>query len=72
MYVSIIKDSNGNAFVAGSSVRPVVCHLGEGGVSTYFLDDYTEEMAESNLIRLQDPTFSKKACLELVQSVWPI
>lgn len=72
VYVSIIKDSNGKAFVVGSSVRPVVCHLGEGGVSTYFLDDYTEEMAESNLIRLQDPTFSKKACLELVQSVWPI
>lgn len=71
VYVSIIKDSNGNAAISGTAVRPVVCHLGEGRTGVYFLDDYTEEMADANMIRLQDPSFSKKACIELVQSIWP-
>ena len=53
-----------------TGIRPLVCHLSDEEVSVYFLDDYTEKLAEENLIRRQDPDFSLENCNKLVDQVW--
>lgn len=46
---------------------PLVAHVGEGfqGCTTYFLKDYTEELALQNEIVKQDSAFSKEYCENL-------
>ncbi len=52
--------------------EPVVCHLEKGinGVTVYKLSDYTEELAQRNMICTQDSSFSLQYCNELVQKVF--
>ena len=52
--------------------RPLVSHVtsGEGGVTTYLLEDYSEKLGEENEITLQDADFSMEYCVELCNSVW--
>ena len=56
-------------------MRPVVNHIidrpGEKLVTAYFLDEYTQELAEESRVKKQDPTFSLEACYRLVEQVWP-
>lgn len=70
--ITIGRDETGAAVVLDYGIEPLVCHLTEGtnGVTTYFLSDYTEEMAEENAIRSQDDAFSKKYCEMLCTEVW--
>ena len=50
---------------------PIVCHVGYGtDYSVYYMEDYTEEMASENLIRLQDGEFSKALCESIFDNVW--
>ena len=49
----------------------IVCHQGVGtDFTVYFLDEYTEEMANQNLIKLQDTEFSKSLCESIFAQVW--
>ena len=68
--IRIVRDSKGTVRVLDAKVKPVVCHLSEDEIAAYFLEDYTEEMAEDNLIRSQDPDFSLENCEKLVSEVW--
>lgn len=68
--IRIGRDKNGSVSVLETKVRPIVCHLSEDEISAYYLEDYTEELADSNLIRLQDPDFSLENCEKLVDEVW--
>ncbi len=70
--ITIGMDENGEAFLLEYGVEPLVAHLTEGtnGVTTYFLSDYTEELAAENAIVLQDAAFSKEYCEELCEEVW--
>ena len=43
---------------------------GLGGVTTYFLEDYSKELEAANEITLQDPDFSLEYCINLCDSVW--
>lgn len=50
---------------------PLVCHIAEGEeYSVWYLEDYTEELAQENHIRKQDETFSLENCKALVEEVW--
>ena len=61
----------GKVEIVKDTAYPVVCHMAEGTEYTvYFLDDYTEELAEKNLIRNQDPEFSKDLCEWILRQVW--
>ena len=40
-------------------------------MTAYFLDQYTQELAEESRVKKQDPTFSLEACYRLVEQVWP-
>ena len=70
--VTIGLDEIGEAFIMEYGVEPVVCHLSEGinGVSVFFLNEYTEDLAAQNEIISQDANFSYNYCVELCDKVW--
>lgn len=70
--VTITRNDDGEVEIADYGVRPLVSHVtsGSGGVTTYFLEDYSEELAGENEIISQDPDFSFAYCIDLCDSVW--
>ena len=70
--VTIFKDDDGQVKVTDYGVRPLVSHVTSepGGVSSYFLDEYTEQLEAQNEITSQDPEFSIEYCTDLCDSVW--
>ncbi len=70
--VELSRNEQGEVTISDYGVEPLVCHLekGQGGVTTYFLKDYSEEMAQKNEIRKQDSAFSFAYCLDLCENVW--
>lgn len=70
--VTITKDADGNAYISGYDVDALVCHLTKetNGPTTYFLNDYSEELASQNAILSQDGNFSYEYCINLCNEVW--
>lgn len=70
--VELQRDEDGEVVIAEYGVEPLVTHLEEGtnGVTTYFLKDYTQELASRNAIIAQDQEFSLKRCQEICMQVW--
>lgn len=70
--ITIAREPDGDVAVKSYGIEPVVCHLSQGanGVTTYFLSEYSEEMASQNAILSQDAAFSKEYCLNLCEQVW--
>lgn len=69
--VTIGRNEAGEVVILEQDVQPIVCHIDEGDSYTvYFFDDYTEELAQENRIRLQDPEFSLEACQDVIHQVW--
>ncbi len=70
--VTIARAPDGDVAVKSYGVEPIVCHLSQGanGVTTYFLAEYTEELASQNAILGQDAAFSKEYCINLCEQVW--
>ena len=70
--VTLTKNDNGEVEIADYGVKPMISHVASGpeGVTTYFLEDYPEELAEENEIVSQDPEFSRECCVNLCDSVW--
>lgn len=70
--VTIGLDENGEAVIEDYGVRALVTQVepGYGGATTYFLKDYTDELAEKNAIVKQDADFSKEYCEKLCDEVW--
>lgn len=70
--VTLTKNDNGELEIADYGVKPMISHVASGpeDVTTYFLEDYPEELAEENEIVSQDPEFSREYCVNLCDSVW--
>ena len=70
--VNLSLGEDGQWGIATYSIVPLVSHVeeGYGKVTTYFLEDYSEELAEQNEIKKQDETFSYSYILELCEDVW--
>ena len=70
--VTVSLNEKGEAYISDYGVEALVTQVenGYGGVSTYFLRDYTEQMAQKNEIVKQDAAFSKEYCRKLCDSVW--
>ena len=70
--VTITKNDHGEVEIADYGVKPKLSHVANGheGVTTYFLEDYPEELAEENEIVSQDPEFSREYCVNLCDSIW--
>ncbi|MCC8167824.1 MAG: CapA family protein [Clostridiales bacterium] len=62
---------DGEAVIVDYDAIPLGCHIASGSDFTvYYLEDYTQELAEENLITRQDDEFSLEKCWEVVESVW--
>ncbi len=70
--VTITLDEEGEPVISDYGVDALVCHLepGVNGVTTYFLSEYTTELARQNAIISQDPNFSLDYCVSLCDQVW--
>lgn len=70
--VTIGRKEDGKVFIEDYGVEPVVAHLEKGvnGVTVYFLEEYTEELAAANEIVKQDSAFSLQYCERLCEQVW--
>ena len=70
--VTIGLDENGEGFITDYGVNALVTQVepGYGGVTTYFLRDYTDEMAQKNAIISQDANFSREYCTKLCTDIW--
>lgn len=70
--VTLTRNDDGEVEISDYGVKPLVSHVtsAPGGVTTYFLEDYPEELAEKNEIISQDASFSREYCINLCDSVW--
>ena len=69
--VTIGPDETGDVVITDYDMEPLICHVEDGtdGVTVYFMEDYTEELAEKNEIRKQDSNFSLEYCEKLWEEV---
>ena len=69
---TITKDQAGDTHISKFGVEALVCHVEKGHekVKVYPLSEYTDELADRNEIIFQDPSFSKKSCVELCDKIW--
>lgn len=69
--VKLLKDADGNVTVTEYGVEPFVTHIaGKTEYTTYYLKDYTEELAKKNKIRNVDSSFSVEKLKELSKEVF--
>ncbi len=69
--VTIGRDEAGEVVILEYDAIPLVCHIDAGTEYTvWYLEDYTEELAQENHIVSQDGTFSLENCKDLVEEVW--
>lgn len=70
--VTVGRDSSGEVKIKDYDVQPLISHVtsGQGGVTTYFLEDYSEKLGKENEIVFQDADFSLQYCIDLCASVW--
>lgn len=68
----ILEKTENDVIIADYKVLPLVTHLvaGRGTMTTYFLDDYTLELAGVNQMVRQDASFSLDYCKELCKNVF--
>ena len=61
----------GEVSISEYEMLPLVAHVspGYGGVTTYFFEDYSKELADKNAIRSQDKSFSYEYVEQLFQNV---
>lgn len=69
--VTLLKDADGNVTVTKYGVEPLVTHIAnKSEYTTYYLKDYTEELAKKNKIRSIDGNFSLEKLKELSKEVF--
>ena len=70
--VTIAKDATGKVFIKEYGVEPLITQImrGPGNMTTYKLDDYTEELARTNQMTGRDPQFSIESTKEVCREVF--
>ena len=70
--ITVGFDEAGKGFIVDYGVNALVTQVepGHNGVTTYFLKDYTDEMAGKNAIMEQDANFSREYCTKLCTDIW--
>ncbi len=71
--VTIALDENGKPYIKEYGVIPLVTQVARGSDYTvYFLEDYTEELASTNLAKRTSALFTLENCKGLVKEVWDL
>lgn len=70
--VEIVRDENGDVVIGDYGVTPLVTQIeaGPGNITTYKLEDYSQELADRNQMSYKDPGFSYEFCKELCREVF--
>lgn len=70
--ITVAKTEDGKAYIKDYGVEPLVTQLlyGTQEITTYKLEDYTEELASQNRILDKDSVFDLKFCQELCREVF--
>lgn len=70
--VTIAKAEDGTVYIKKYGVEPLVTQLSyeKQQITTYFLADYTKELARNNKIREKDSVFSLEFCEKLCKDVF--
>ncbi len=70
--VTVAKTEEGEAYIKNYGIEPLVTQLlyGQQEITTYFLSEYTEELAKTNQILEKDERFSMDFCRELTEEVF--
>lgn len=69
--VTVVKDGKGNVSIKEYGVEPLVTHIGtKKDFTTYFLKNYTPELAAQNKVRSTDSKFSVDYCKNLSREVF--
>ena len=69
--VKLLKDADGKVTVTEYGVEPLVTHIGKKtDYTTYYLKDYTEELAKANRINNLDSSFSLEKIKNLSKEVF--
>lgn len=70
--VEIVRDDSGEVIIGNYGVTPLVTQIeaGPGNITTYKLEDYSQELADSNQMSWKDPGFSYEFCVELCREVF--
>ncbi len=70
--VELVRDENGEVIIDTYGVTPLVTQIeaGPGNITTYKLEDYSQELADSNQMSWKDPGFSYEFCKELCREVF--
>lgn len=69
--VKLLKDADGKVTVTEYGVEPLVTHIAKKtDYTTYFLKDYTEELANANQINNLDSSFSLEKIKDLSKEVF--
>lgn len=69
--VTVVKDGKGNVSIKEYGVEPLITHIGEKtNFTTYFLKNYTQELASQNKVRSTDSKFSVDYCKNLSREVF--
>lgn len=68
----MIQKEEDQVSIVSYEVNPLISHLveGKGLMTTYFIEDYTEELSNANEIKKQDASFSLDYCKELCRQVF--
>lgn len=70
--LTLSVQEDGEVAIQEYGVEPIVSHISEEPkqMTTYLLSDYTESMAQKNLILEQDSSFSKEYCEQLCEKIF--
>jgi poly-gamma-glutamate synthesis protein (capsule biosynthesis protein) len=70
--VTVAKSENGDAYIKTYDVEPLVTQLlyDTQEITTYKLEDYTEELAAKNKIIEKDTVFNLQFCENLCEEVF--
>lgn len=66
------NDGNDEVEIKEYSVKPLITQMafGKNEITTYFLDDYTEEMAQCNEVKKRDSHFSYQYCITIAKDIF--
>lgn len=70
--VEIVRDENGEVVIGDYGVTPLVTQImsGPGNITTYKLENYSQELADTNQMSWKDPNFSYEFCKDLCREVF--
>ena len=66
--VTLERDATGTCRVASYAMKPLVTHINPADETTYFLADYTDELAATSKLPTVTPAWAHELCADVLGS----